>query len=510
MSYLTINGYALPVADGSVRGETEIIGQDERAFSGALLSDIRSYKRSWRVVTTPRLYAEAEAIHALLLGRGHAWDFEEAGGTNWGYSSKGRTFTSQSGASRVTADPHFGSANLELSAGSSSVEWALDLPSTWTAMVWRDTGSGWAHYIETSDGDYYLDGVASIQEGWFSVSGGDFTLQHSGLSAVGFDDLVVLPFVITAEMAAAFGTSTEAFSALPELSLSGDVVGGDVISVIGRDLKTRDIQVALGGSWRNNAREVDVLLLEERTESTAVAPAPDPFVNAYSVLFDGTDEYMNLGDFATLDGATSVTWSFWIKFDAGASGTDAIWEKTGATVEQFAIRYNATTDNIQVLIFNSALGTNYSRISNSNDFAPGVWHHVAVTWSAASGINIYRNGSVVSMAAASGTNPASIASGGTAASCIASSNTSPANLCPCNVDEPALWAGLEASSAQVSEIYNAGSPSDLDDLSFASPDHWWRMGDDDTHPTIADHGSTGGFDGTLVNTEAGDIELDVP
>jgi len=75
----------------------------------------------------------------------------------------------------------------------------------------------------------------------------------------------------------------------------------------------------------------------------------------------------------------------------------------------------------------------------------------------------------------------------------------------CLVDEVALWASDETTN--VSSIYNSGIPFNLTTL-LSSPDNWWRMGDDDTYPTLLD--SVGSIDFTMVNMTSADIVNDVP
>ena len=72
------------------------------------------------------------------------------------------------------------------------------------------------------------------------------------------------------------------------------------------------------------------------------------------------------------------------------------------------------------------------------------------------------------------------------------------------IDEVAIWNSDQ--SANVSAIYNSGTP---DDLTSLSPVHWWRMGDNDsgTGSSITDQGSAG-VDATLVNGAS--FSSDVP
>ena len=73
------------------------------------------------------------------------------------------------------------------------------------------------------------------------------------------------------------------------------------------------------------------------------------------------------------------------------------------------------------------------------------------------------------------------------------------------IDEVAIWASDESS--EISAIYNSGVPHDLTTL-VEPPDHWWRMGDGDTFPTITDN--IGNNDLTMYNMTVADIVNDVP
>ncbi len=73
------------------------------------------------------------------------------------------------------------------------------------------------------------------------------------------------------------------------------------------------------------------------------------------------------------------------------------------------------------------------------------------------------------------------------------------------VDEVAVWGSDQSSNA--SDIYNSGTPHDLSSLTSA-PDHWWRMGDGDTYPTIQDNVGTADF--VMYNMTAADIVTDAP
>lgn len=75
----------------------------------------------------------------------------------------------------------------------------------------------------------------------------------------------------------------------------------------------------------------------------------------------------------------------------------------------------------------------------------------------------------------------------------------------CRVDEIAIWNSNQALNSAL--IYNLGVPLDLSSL-LAPPENWWRMGDGDTYPFLADVINTSFF--IMTNMTAADIVNDVP
>ena len=80
-------------------------------------------------------------------------------------------------------------------------------------------------------------------------------------------------------------------------------------------------------------------------------------------------------------------------------------------------------------------------------------------------------------------------------------------------DDLSTWSNA-LTEVEVLAVYNSGSVLDIsiDSGNYASSSNltgWWRMGDDDTLPTITDN-STNSNNGTTANVSASDISSDVP
>jgi len=221
MAALTINGWTCPVAADSASEGVEDIGDEGRSFDGTLLSTLRATKTPLSVTTIPLAAATIKPLMALLKGDGQVWDFDDS--TYFVYSSKSINKASGSGTS-ITGKFGLG---MRLASGA-TMTWAVGSSSTWTLMVWRYNSllTAWVHWIVCSDGTKYQNGaVYGSSIPFLGYTGGTLTLGDSGSVAnQDFDGLVYLPAVVTADMAAAFGTATTAFGLLPRLLLGGDLI----------------------------------------------------------------------------------------------------------------------------------------------------------------------------------------------------------------------------------------------------------------------------------------------
>lgn len=199
------------------------------------------------------------------------------------------------------------------------------------------------------------------------------------------------------------------------------------------------------------------------------------FTNVYSTLFDGSNDWCNLGNDASRKVQT-LTMSVWVK--PGGSNRRNIFLNGSHTVgnqgieiywnyNQFVARINGTT---------TGLGAGNGQ---------GNWTHVAIAYDGSTLKRMINGvqGSDVSI----GETILYTSYNGLRLSISAYGRFQG------NIDEPAFWTSDQSSN--FSTIYNGGVPGDLSSL---SPNSWYRMGDGDTYPNLIDYGS-GGFNGVLNN-----------
>lgn len=143
---------------------------------------------------------------------------------------------------------------------------------------------------------------------------------------------------------------------------------------------------------------------------------------------------------------------------------------------------------------------------------PSDWFHIACTFDRLDGpdtIKIYIDGVEQTDTGTKATVMSAIAGVEFEAGRTGNISTPAANFLDGNVDEVALW-DTKLSAAQVSDVYNSGSPPDLI-LLDSEPNLrlWWRMGDGDTSPTVLDS-SANDHQGTLVGSTLPTFVQDTP
>tara|TARA_R110000787_G_scaffold70648_3_gene157150 strand:+ start:143 stop:829 length:687 start_codon:yes stop_codon:yes gene_type:complete len=212
--------------------------------------------------------------------------------------------------------------------------------------------------------------------------------------------------------------------------------------------------------------------------------------NTKSILTDGVDDYVDCGTLGSLSG-TSFTVSAWAK--ANTSGVnDAI----------VSTRINGlgSSRGFDLYLVDGA-GTLYARVYNgaglfaqiSTTISLATWYNFVLVYSSGTA-ELFVNGVSVGTGAVTYADSASTFS-------IGRHRTS--GFFDGNIDEVAVWNSDQ--SANVSTIYNSGTPQDLASL---TPQNYWRCGDGDTFPTLTDN--AGSNNGTMTNMTSGDIVADVP
>jgi len=233
-----------------------------------------------------------------------------------------------------------------------------------------------------------------------------------------------------------------------------------------------------------------------------------PFTNTKSILLDGVDDFVTMGDVLdTSDtAADALSLSLWFKTTDGSTQVLVGKQNPNSPFEGYSIAIvssNKIYFNIGNYTGNKYIQLRSSAISNLSN---GNWHHIAVTYDgsrAASGVNIYFDNSPLTLTI--GNNQQPVGTQNSQDFMIGARGTSSSNALEFNgnIDEVAYFTS-ELSASDINSIYGTGVPNDISSL---NPVGWWRCGDGDTSPTLTDNGS-GGNNGTMTNFST--FSTDVP
>ena len=193
---------------------------------------------------------------------------------------------------------------------------------------------------------------------------------------------------------------------------------------------------------------------------------------------------------------------------SGTSYIDLRWLGPGAGNQRLRLQYSVSGSSNRL-----SLLTDVGTVP-----ADGNWYHIVVTFDGSSNglleatpytLKIYINGSEVTTSATDFSQGGGVAdSDGPIEPVYVGFGRNPSgfHLRGSLIDEFGYW-NQELTSSQVSNLYNSGTPTDLTAFS-PSAAHVYRMGDDDTFPTISD--KVGNADQTMTNMASSNFVTDTP
>lgn len=269
----------------------------------------------------------------------------------------------------------------------------------------------------------------------------------------------------------------------------------------------------------------------EDAETIVLTVSTPPFSNTKSVQFNNQDWLganaslldADLGRAGNGSGSSDAwTIAFWFKGGTSTNNGQTIFyfgDNDTTNAGHLYIRYQGGNNRLRFRYGSSNNALNFQSADNS--IPANTWTHVVITYDggttgASSGsindyygrFTVYINGvDVISAGTWTHTNYGY--TGGIDPDNLRIGRYVSGNYMQnsCKVDEFAVWDSDQ--SANVSAIYNSGTPFDLSTLT-TGPRHWWRMGDGDTYPNLQDSGSEGNCVFVMYNMTSADIVSDVP
>jgi hypothetical protein len=263
------------------------------------------------------------------------------------------------------------------------------------------------------------------------------------------------------------------FSTCTSSTRPGSPTDGDVLF----ETDTKNIIIWDGTSWRGYANDGNSI----------------PVIsNSFSAEFNGSSDYLDVGQITTLAGASAQTVAFWFKSSTAGNFPD--WGFRVGSTNQYGA-FETTGGEYWFVVRNGAEGRyvlTASDMPNDTD-----WHHFVHTFNAGS-VAIYIDG-VEKTGTQTNPNPSAI--NGTIGDFYIAKQGNISFFSAGLFDEFAIWdVALDASNA--AQLYNLGRPFDLstdaaDYNTSADLTHWYKMGDD-----ASDTGSGGVADGNaIINVE---------
>ena len=238
--------------------------------------------------------------------------------------------------------------------------------------------------------------------------------------------------------------------------------------------------------------------------------------SSHSFDFDGVNDYVDCGDIDALDNVSTFTISVWFKLD-GTGNNDTIFAKT----TDFNNRIDIIKHSNGILYFqvynggNGYLGVNFSDLG---------WNHVAMVFDGSqggtipaapyyqAGLQCYLNGSkITTFNDGHGTIPA-ITPTLSNNFLIGEWDVSAGYFLEGKVDELSIWS-TALTDANISTLWNNGTPNNLNTALGTTPVNWWRMGESSnwngTNWQLPDYSKNSLFSQKSFNFDGVDAFIDI-
>lgn len=202
----------------------------------------------------------------------------------------------------------------------------------------------------------------------------------------------------------------------------------------------------VAGSNDGTLRNVD----DDQFPKVWSTDVPTAIDSDYSVLLDGIDDLIDLGNIAAINGLTAFSVSLWVKNSNLSSDATAVgrW-RLGDNQFLLYLDTDGAGDGYRFIVRDSG-ATSRATSADATNATQDIWQHVVGTYSS-SGIKVY----VDSALSDSATGGSAVRSTDIGVAIGADDATGSSRIFQGNVDDVRIYA-VELTSAQVSELY-AGS-----------------------------------------------------
>lgn len=273
-------------------------------------------------------------------------------------------------------------------------------------------------------------------------------------------------------------------------SIKLDAAMSDPVWQIWKFIKT-GILTQMIWAKKNNKPNSDFVHIWDDRDALFPIPILD---NPASLLLDGVDENIDLGDNYTFGPATAFSWSFWMKAQNFASQRAMIAKTTqDADVHGYSFQH----DNTGKLFAQIRAPGNLRQHTFATILTAGLWYHLCFTYAGGSNIN----GLKAYINAVAESSPASgVLSGWTVPDPLTFGSRDGTFYFSGNLNQISVW-NKALSPTEVTELFNSGAPGNLNSHSaIANLLSWWFLNTGISFPTEVD--VIGDVNGTLTNMDA--------
>jgi hypothetical protein len=221
------------------------------------------------------------------------------------------------------------------------------------------------------------------------------------------------------------------------------------------------------------------------------ASVPPTFANNYSIELDGISDYVSSDStYSELDGESKATISAWINLDGNSSTTYLCSIKeSGVFNTTLSVRLQISGTNVVLRAYTQDFSSqNRASVSLGTIEGDGLWHHLLIcvdlSLTGNTELQVFLDG--VSKGIVGRFQNTTFTSVGAE---LYVGHADGQGFVGGGIDEFAIWSGTDLRN-DASTIYNSGVPNDLNNNGLTAPTTWYRLGDSDTSPYIADSGSS--------------------
>ena len=199
---------------------------------------------------------------------------------------------------------------------------------------------------------------------------------------------------------------------------------------------------------------------------------PNGALSDYVFDFDGTNDYINCGSIDETEGITTMSISGWFNPQTnGVAGAAGIIAKESR--DFYVGWYSSPVNSIRFLI-SSNDGTTKDALNSltlgTNANVLNKWHHFVCSWDASDKLKIYINGVL-----SSETNSVNATSALPTSTNIVEIGRRVSTYFDGQISNVSIW-NAALTSTQITELYNQGKPSNLNNHSaYSNLVSWWKL-----------------------------------